>query len=78
MTIADLDSTAPLLLDSRQVAQLLGLGRTKVFQMMAGSQLPTVRVGRCVRVPREALDEWIRGQTKPALDSDDCGRPAGW
>ena len=58
--------TGPLLLDSREVASLLGLGRTKVFQMMARAELPVVRVGRCVRVPRLALLAWIDSQTEPA------------
>ena len=50
----------PLLLDSLEVARLLGLGRTKVFQMMARSELPVVRIGRCVRVSRPALLAWIQ------------------
>jgi excisionase family DNA binding protein len=57
-----------LLLDSREVARLLRIGRTKTFQMMATAELPTVRIGRCVRVPREALRDWVlRGAT---LDRD--------
>jgi excisionase family DNA binding protein len=49
----------PMLLDSRQVARLLGIGRTKAFQLMARSELPVVRIGRCVRVPRVGLENWI-------------------
>jgi len=58
----------PWLLDSRAVARLLGIGRTKTFQMMATAELPTVRIGRCVRVPREALREWVVREA--TLDSD--------
>jgi hypothetical protein len=47
----------PLLLDSRQVAQLLGIGRTKTFQLMVSGELPTLRIGRCVRVPVLGLQE---------------------
>ena len=53
-----------LLLDSVEVAALLGLSRTKVFQMMARAELPVIRIGRCVRVPRSALEEWIAGGTE--------------
>ena len=56
----------PWLLDSREVARLLGLGRTKVFQMMARDELPVVRIGRCVRVPRAALRDWLETQTAMA------------
>jgi excisionase family DNA binding protein len=54
----------PWLLDSREVARLLGIGRTKTFQMMATAELPTVRIGRCVRVPRESLLHWVLGQAE--------------
>ena len=56
--------TERLLLDSVEVAALLGLSRSKVFQMMARAELPVMRIGRCVRVPRSALDEWIAGGTE--------------
>ena len=52
-----------LLLDSREVSRLLGIGRTKAFEMMARAELPVVRIGRCVRVPHEALAAWIRDKT---------------
>jgi excisionase family DNA binding protein len=57
-------SEQKVLLDSRDVSRLLGLGRTKVFEMMARSELPVIRIGRCVRVPREALMEWISSETR--------------
>ena len=57
-------SEQKVLLDSRDVSRLLGLGRTKVFEMMARSELPVIRIGRCVRVPRDALMEWILKETR--------------
>lgn len=56
-------ANAPLLIDSREVARLLGIGRTKAFTMMARDELPVIRIGRCVRVSREALVLWISNQT---------------
>ena len=53
-----------MLLDSREVAALLDLGRTNVFQMMAKQELPVVRIGRVVRVPREALASWLVEPTR--------------
>lgn len=51
-----------LLVDSREVARLLGVGRTKAFELMARDELPVVRIGRCVRVSRAALEVWIGEQ----------------
>jgi excisionase family DNA binding protein len=63
-------SEQPWLLDSRTVSRLLGISRTKTFQMMATAELPTVRIGRCVRVPREALLLWLIRQAQPATTAE--------
>lgn len=58
-----------LLLKPTEVAQVLGLGRTKVFEMVARGELPVVRIGRSVRVPRTALADWIAARTtSPVAD----------
>ena len=56
----------PLLLRAEEVAQMLGLGRSKVYEMMAKSELPVVRIGTAVRVPRKALEAWIDEHTNSA------------
>jgi excisionase family DNA binding protein len=48
-----------LLLRVPEAAQLLGLGRTTTYDLIARGEIPVVRVGRAVRVPREALVAWI-------------------
>ena len=69
------DGRKPWLLDSREVARLLGVGRTKAFQLMARGEIPVVRIGRCVRVPREALSK-LRSSPK-SKKSFFLGRWAG-
>jgi len=59
MKAPDLRVTAPLLLRPEEAARLLGLGRTTVFAMLAAGDLPVVRIGRSVRIPRVALEQWI-------------------
>ena len=56
----------PLLLRAGDVAKLLGLGRSKVFAMLAVGELPVIRIGRSVRVPRAALEDWIAEHTQHA------------
>jgi len=53
----------PLLLRAGDVAKLLRLGRSKVFAMLTAGELPVVRIGRSVRVPRAALERWIDERT---------------
>ena len=60
---ADVVADSVVLLRAVEVARLLGLSRSQIYQMMAGGQLPVVRIGRAVRVPKRALAEWIRTNT---------------
>lgn len=48
-----------LLLTVPQAARAMGLGRTKVYELIATSGLPTVRFGRSIRVPLAKLQEWL-------------------
>lgn len=59
-------SSAPLLLKPVEVAELLGVSRSKVFAMLAAGELPVVRLGRVVRVPRRDLEAWLHSATAPA------------
>ena len=46
-------------LRAEQVAQELGIARSKAYQMMASGELPVIRIGTSVRVPADALKAWI-------------------
>jgi excisionase family DNA binding protein len=65
-----------ILMKAGEVAVALGVGRATAYEMMASGALPTVRIGRAVRVPRAGLEEWVRRQTTGALDSADNGSDA--
>jgi excisionase family DNA binding protein len=43
----------------KEVQELLGIGRTKAYELVATGELPAVRVGRCIRVSQKELDEWL-------------------
>ena len=49
-------------LSLKNVQQLLGIGRTKAYELVTMGELPAVRIGRCIRVNRGELDEWLRAQ----------------
>jgi len=50
-----------LLLRPSEVAELIGLGRSKTYDLIAKGLLPSVRVGRAVRVSANSLRQWIDG-----------------
>jgi excisionase family DNA binding protein len=55
----------PLLLRGGEVAELIGCSRALAYRLMQRGVIPTVRIpgGKSVRVPREALIEWITANT---------------
>ena len=53
------ETLQPLLLNVPQVAKLLGLSRTKVYELIETEGLPVMRFGRAVRVSLTALQRWL-------------------
>jgi excisionase family DNA binding protein len=53
-----------ILLRVHEAADMLGVSRAKMYELLAANnEIPVVRVGRAIRVPREALLAWIDQQT---------------
>jgi len=48
-----------LLLRPNEVAEMTGLGRSKTYELIAEGVIPSVKIGKCVRVPADRLREWI-------------------
>ena len=48
-----------MLLKPSEVAEALGIGRSLIYELIAQGQIPSVRLGRCIRVPAEALKRWL-------------------
>lgn len=53
------ETLQPMLLNIAQVASILGLGRTKVYELIATEGLPTIRFGRAIRVLPGSLQQWL-------------------
>jgi prophage regulatory protein len=49
-----------LLLTPKEVAEQLGLGRTKTYALLASGEIPSVRIGGSLRVPLSDLRDWVR------------------
>jgi excisionase family DNA binding protein len=48
-----------LLLTPTEAAAALGIGRSKVYELMQTGQLESVHIGVCRRVPAEALHSFL-------------------
>jgi excisionase family DNA binding protein len=52
-----------LLVKPSEAFKAMSIGRSTGYAMIASGELPSVRIGRAVRVPVDALKQWIERQT---------------
>jgi excisionase family DNA binding protein len=65
-----------------EAANMLGIGRTYMFHLLATGEIDSLKIGRCRRIARDALDgylERLRSEQTPAAlpRSPGARRPAG-
>ena len=55
-----------ILLRPSEAAEAIGVGRSKLYALLASDELPSIRLGGSVRVPVEALKSWVAAQLDQA------------
>ncbi|GAA1622681.1 hypothetical protein GCM10009733_019150 [Nonomuraea maheshkhaliensis] len=50
---------APLLLRPEEAADYLGIGRTKIYELIRSGALRSVRIGTLRRIPATSLTEFV-------------------
>jgi excisionase family DNA binding protein len=48
------------LVSPAEAARLLGIGRTKVYELMAGGELRPIHIGRSCRLPVEEVRDYVQ------------------
>ena len=56
-----------LLLSIAEAAEMLSVARSKAYAMVLSGELPAVRLGKSVRVPVRALNEYVERKIAEAL-----------
>ncbi|HEY1830794.1 MAG TPA: helix-turn-helix domain-containing protein [Acidimicrobiales bacterium] len=51
--------TEPILVTPEQAAEVLAIGRTRVYELMGRGQLESVRIGASRRIPVTALHDFV-------------------
>jgi excisionase family DNA binding protein len=54
----------PLLLKPTEAAEMLRLSRSRVYELVESGALPSVKVGRFIRVPVEGLRRWVEEHSR--------------
>ena len=50
----------PLTLRVEELMPILGIGRNTAYELIRSGRIRSVRIGRQIRIPREALLEFLR------------------
>ena len=63
----DLSAESDVLLTASEAAKILGIGRSKLYELMARGSIRSVKLDRCRRLRRSDVHQFIRGLgTAPA------------
>ena len=52
-------SELPLVLTVEEARRVLRIGRRQLYQAIARQDVPAVKVGRSIRIPRSSLEAWL-------------------
>jgi excisionase family DNA binding protein len=63
-------TTLPEVLTAREAAAILRVGRNQLYQAVARGQLGAVRIGRTIRIPKQALLDLL-ATNSPAASGDE-------
>ena len=58
-----------LLLKPSEAAQVLGIGRSLIYELIARKEIPSIRLGRCIRIPSESLQRWLKAQEDQSIET---------
>ena len=59
------------LLTVPEAAKFLRIGRNLAYQLVGRGEIPCVRLGRMIRVPRSALEQWLEREASNSSSSVD-------
>ena len=59
--------TGPLL-HAIDVAERLSIGLSKAYELLATGAIPSIRIGKSVRVDPDALEAWLRSRMAGGRD----------
>jgi len=63
----------PLLVTPAEAVAMTGIGRTRIYQLLESGDLPSIRIGRSVRIPLVKLREWIDHKSRSTQAAETSG-----
>ena len=59
-----------LLVRVEEAARLCSISRSRMYELVAAGEVPSLCIGRSRRIPLDGLQAWIETQVRPAGDTD--------
>lgn len=47
-----------------EMAGFLRIGRSRAYELVADGEIPSIKIGRSIRVSRKELERWLEGQRR--------------
>ena len=67
-----------LLVKPMSAAEAIGVGRSKMYEMLATGEIPSIRLGpRSIRIPAHALREWLANKENGDSKAEAPSCPGG-
>ena len=66
--IKDEHDNLPTMLNVNDVADILDLSKTKVYELMNSSEFPTLRIGKRMMVSKEQFVNWINRKSGETIE----------
>jgi excisionase family DNA binding protein len=60
----------PVVLTVREAAAILRVGRNQLYQAVGRGELAAVRIGRSIRIPKQALVDLLTAASSPPLSDE--------
>ena len=58
----------PLLLRVKQLADLMGVSDSSIYELIQEADFPSLQIGKRIVVPKEELRKWITAHTKGVME----------
>lgn len=56
-----MQNTLPEVLNVSDIQQILGIGRRQAYELVNSGQFHVVRVGKSIKIHKDAFFNWLRG-----------------
>jgi len=52
----------PLLLKVKDIQDILNISKNSAYELVNSKNFPAIKIGRCLRIPRDSFKEWVERQ----------------